>query len=550
MFSSLDLRSTDCAEIYTAMFFSNEMARLFKLPTTVPVRTLCQELIASYELLDTYGNRQSILANIPDTALDVFDNALCACKAIRSLCDPRPWPEGNKAASAMFAPKDGAESLSKGVLDLANSVRSSRTWMTLLDSYWGESVNDDRLAATFQEICKSLDKALTRDDLASVDIHAAVRAVDAAVKLEDCILNEICLMPKGLAFLGVIRSPSSCGSAQTIATLARGHRDDRTARIGQLPTFAIHFRRPQVSRLISGKFVSFEASLRSGCARDMKSAIVTFLLDDMPSYLADSVDPTDDAEVKATSNELEAYVKLLRWVIGAESVEKAQLSKLKGFLRDTEERHRGLVRMSQVQGLVAKAREFGAEDGQSAVLLEALESTDSTDDVVSPEVVEILRSARMVILEKFATRARTKVFPIASSDDNSLLKGLGGRANFDKEQQSQIAATHSLLSLGTSIVDNLAKVESCAQEADHDNKYDVFMDTNRCMKDWSVAPLVTSLPDTHVDHKFLTSFVEIVTEKIKNQQDNLSTLKNAIGFYLSGDSLNVNCTKCQHPGVL
>jgi hypothetical protein len=180
MFSSLDLGDSDYSEMYGAIFFSNELARLFKLPTTAPVLKLAEEVISSYEALDDIADKDTILSKIADSTLDVFDSVLMVCKALRAIANPRPYPHGTKNVADMFTPPPDKQQ-PKGVADVANSVRSSKVWGPLLDEYWGASVSDDRFADSFMQTAKDLTVAL---DTEAVDVAGAVVAVDQLTKFE------------------------------------------------------------------------------------------------------------------------------------------------------------------------------------------------------------------------------------------------------------------------------------------------------------------------------------------------------------------------------
>ena len=55
------------------MFFSDELARLFKLPSVTPVLSLCGALVTAFEKIDDSENPDDIMASIPDFAVDSFD---------------------------------------------------------------------------------------------------------------------------------------------------------------------------------------------------------------------------------------------------------------------------------------------------------------------------------------------------------------------------------------------------------------------------------------------------------------------------------------------
>ncbi len=161
--------------LYQSAFFCNELARLFKLPTMAPVVNLCSQMIEA----ETTGESDQNMAGLPDWAIESFDVFCSACRALRALACPRPYPLGSKCATEMFAPKD-ASVLVKGVADLANSVQMSPLWCRIMEAYWGAAANDDRLADAFNEAVDSLDTALEENNLVG-----AVTAINKANVMQD-----------------------------------------------------------------------------------------------------------------------------------------------------------------------------------------------------------------------------------------------------------------------------------------------------------------------------------------------------------------------------
>jgi hypothetical protein len=186
MFSAL-FRFVECTNpdtvekisvLYSQSFFCNDLARLFKLPTTLPVLHLCKAMLEAECAADEC---EEAMAKLPDWAVEAFDSACLACRALRALACPRPFVGSSKAAADMFAPQEGVQQ-SKGIVDLANSVRSSTLWLPILDEYWGASGNDERLAEAFTTASDELESALDDDDGV---LGAAVSAMEKVVHMQD-----------------------------------------------------------------------------------------------------------------------------------------------------------------------------------------------------------------------------------------------------------------------------------------------------------------------------------------------------------------------------
>ncbi len=172
------------ATSYLASFFSNNLARLFKLPTAAPIIKLCKAMLDTEASMSDCGPEE--MERIPDMLAANFDTFILACRALRAVVCPRPYPGGTQAAIQMFAPPSSGPPISKALGDLANSVRSSQLWLPIHDEYWGLSGNDDRLADNFQQADEELNKAVEDGDAL-----AAVCAVDKASVLQDYKLNAL-----------------------------------------------------------------------------------------------------------------------------------------------------------------------------------------------------------------------------------------------------------------------------------------------------------------------------------------------------------------------
>jgi hypothetical protein len=169
------------------MFFSDELSRLFKVPTVGPIMTLASKLLDAYEFIEKHPDSDNVFATIPLWALPTLESILETCRAMRSIGCPIPFPDGNKAARAVFAAKKG--SVSDAVQSVVNAARASRAWEKLINPYWGESMNDDRLAEDFAEINETLQHATVAKDYgvvaASIDKTSFMQALTMSTRVRN-----------------------------------------------------------------------------------------------------------------------------------------------------------------------------------------------------------------------------------------------------------------------------------------------------------------------------------------------------------------------------
>jgi hypothetical protein len=167
--SALKLTESDkdlASDKFLGLFFGDATARLFKLPTAAPIVKLCTEVLDAYESIDDYEDdqRDTIMGSIPMWAVEDFDTALIACKALRAISVPRPFPNGAKAASDTFAPKDPMQ-LHPKLRALVDTVRSSNVWSKLVDDFWGQSMQDEKYASELLELEGQLTDSLDNSQL-------------------------------------------------------------------------------------------------------------------------------------------------------------------------------------------------------------------------------------------------------------------------------------------------------------------------------------------------------------------------------------------------